>query len=145
MVIDDEEIVLRTASAALRSRGYNVLAAPGGREALDLLLQGREVSLVILDLTMPVLTGEQLIPMIRNARPEIPIILSSGYSEAEIQRRFTSSGIAGVLQKPYTVGDLMSKIQGVLEPPPRATELERQGSGCAASIHANPGYRILLR
>ena len=127
MVIDDEEIVLRTASAALRSRGYNVLAAPGGREALDLLLQGREVSLVILDLTMPVLTGEQLIPMIRNARPEIPIILSSGYSEAEIQRRFTSSGIAGVLQKPYTVGDLMSKIKGVLEPRPKGNGARAPG------------------
>jgi CheY-like chemotaxis protein len=115
MVIDDEEIVLRTTSAALRSRGYDVLTAPGGKKALDLLLKGSEVSLVILDLTMPVLTGEQLIPMIQNARPEISIILSSGYSEVEIQRRFTSSGIAGVLQKPYTIGDLMSKIEGVLK------------------------------
>jgi two-component system, cell cycle sensor histidine kinase and response regulator CckA len=114
-VIDDEEIILRTVSSALKSRGYNVLTASNGREALDLLLKGSEVALVILDLTMPVLTGEQMVPMIRAARPEIPIILSSGYSEAEVQRRFTSSGIAGVLQKPYNVDELISKIKGVLQ------------------------------
>jgi two-component system cell cycle sensor histidine kinase/response regulator CckA len=115
LVIDDEEIILRTVSSALKSRGYNVLTASNGSEAFDLLLKGTEVALVILDLTMPVLTGEQMVPMIRSARPEIPIILSSGYSEAEIQRRFTSSGIAGVLQKPYNVDGLVSKIKGVLQ------------------------------
>jgi two-component system, cell cycle sensor histidine kinase and response regulator CckA len=92
-----------------------VLAAPGGKEALDLLLRGTEVSLVILDLTMPVLTGEQLVPLIRNASPEIPVILSSGYSEAEVERRFASAGIDGFLHRPYAVDELTARIERVLQ------------------------------
>ena len=64
---------------------------------------------------MPVMTGEQAIPLIRDARPDLPIILTSGYNEAEISRRFTSSGIADVLQKPYTVDALISKVKQGLQ------------------------------
>ncbi len=121
MVVDDEEIVLRTASAALRSRGFRAVTAPGASEALDILRGGSEISLVILDLTMPVMTGEQAIPLIKQIRPELPIILSSGYSEAEIVRRFSSAGIADVLQKPYTVDELLSRVNRVLHAIERVT------------------------
>lgn len=115
LVVDDEEIVRRTAAAALRSRGFRVVVAPGASEALNILRGASEISLVILDLTMPVMTGEQAIPLIKQVRPEVPVILSSGYSEAEVARRFNSTGIAGVLQKPYTVEDLLSKVNRVLQ------------------------------
>jgi PAS domain S-box-containing protein len=114
LVVDDEEIVLRAASSALESRGFKALTASGGLEALDILLMGSPISLVILDLTMPVMTGEQLIPLIRQSRPGIPIVLSSGYSEAEVLRRFTAMGITDVLQKPYNVEELTAKIERVL-------------------------------
>lgn len=114
LVVDDEDIVVRTASAALASRGLQVLTAANGSQALQVLREHTEVSLVILDLTMPVMTGEQAIPLIKALDPRLPIILSSGFSEAEISRRFASAGIAGVLQKPYTLGGLVAKVTHVL-------------------------------
>ena len=110
LVVDDEEIVRKLATLALERRGFRVLVATDGQEALDVLRANPGVSLVILDLTMPVMTGEQTLPVIRAMYPEIPVILSSGFNEAEISRRFASSGIADVLQKPYTVSGIVLKV-----------------------------------
>jgi two-component system cell cycle sensor histidine kinase/response regulator CckA len=55
------------------------------------------------------MTGEQTLPVIRAMYPEIPVILSSGFNEVEISRRFASAGIAGVLQKPYTISGIVLK------------------------------------
>jgi two-component system, cell cycle sensor histidine kinase and response regulator CckA len=115
LVVDDEEIVIRTATTALESRGFSVVTASNGSEAIDVLRKRTEIAFVILDLTMPIMTGEQAIPLIRDARPDLPIILTSGYNEAEISRRFTSSGIADVLQKPYTLDALISKVKQGLQ------------------------------
>jgi PAS domain S-box-containing protein len=115
LVVDDEDIVRRMAAAALRTRGYGVMQAVNGAEALDLLRTTPGIAAIILDLTMPVMTGEQALPLIRAEFPSLPIILSSGFGEAEILRRFASSGIAGVLQKPYTVASIVSRVTEALE------------------------------
>ncbi len=114
LVVDDELIVLRTASLSLERRGYRVLQAANGSEAIEVLRAHPEVELVILDLTMPVMTGEQAIPLIRQLRPATPILLSSGFSEAEVAKRFASSGIAGFLQKPYKVSTINAKVTDIL-------------------------------
>jgi two-component system cell cycle sensor histidine kinase/response regulator CckA len=131
LVVDDEAIVLKTAAAALERGGFRVLAATNGAEALDVLRADANISIVILDLTMPVMTGEQALPLIRAAYPEIPIILSSGYNEAEISRRFASAGIAGVLQKPYTVSAVISKVTQALQV---AESISRPGEPHEAAI-----------
>jgi FixJ family two-component response regulator len=64
---------------------------------------------------MPVLTGEHAIPRIKAMKPNIPIILSSGFGETEISSRFASSGIADFLQKPYGVAGIVSKVMYVLQ------------------------------
>jgi PAS domain S-box-containing protein len=115
LVVDDEEIVRKTAATALKHNGFNVLLASNGAEALDILRGGASVSAVILDLTMPVMTGEQALPLIREICPGVPIILSSGYNEAEVSRRFSTAGLAGVLQKPYTVSAITAKLTQALQ------------------------------
>jgi two-component system cell cycle sensor histidine kinase/response regulator CckA len=100
--------------STLESRGFGVVTASIGAEALDVLRKVSGISIVILDLTLPVMTGEQAIPPIKDAKPGLPIILSSGYNEAEISRPFTATGIAEVLQKPYTVDALISTVKQVL-------------------------------
>lgn len=117
LVVDDEDIVLRMAKAALQFQGFSVETATNGAEALQMLEAQPGISLVILDLTMPVMTGEQALPLIRENNPDIPIILSTGYNVAEITNRFTSFGIAGVLQKPYTVAGILSSVAGALGSP----------------------------
>jgi two-component system cell cycle sensor histidine kinase/response regulator CckA len=64
---------------------------------------------------MPVMTGEEALPLIKSIRPDIPVIISSGFSEAEISLRFADSDIAGVLPKPYTVAGLISRVSEALE------------------------------
>ncbi len=114
LVVDDEEIVRKIASVALSRRGYRVLLAENGEEALAVLRDHANVALVILDLTMPVMTGEQAIPLIKALRPELPIVLSSGFNEAEVSHRFASAGISGFLQKPYAVSAIFRLVGGLL-------------------------------
>jgi two-component system cell cycle sensor histidine kinase/response regulator CckA len=92
-----------------------VLLAKNGAEAIGILRETPGISIVILDLTMPVMTGEQALPIMREMRPELPIILSSGFNEAEIYRRFAAAGIAGVLQKPYRLSVITQKVAQALE------------------------------
>ncbi len=115
LVVDDEEIVRRMASSALESRGFRVILATNGAEAIEKLRTQPGISLVILDLTMPIMTGEQAIPLMKVLHPNIPIILSSGFSEAEVSRRFASAGLAGFLQKPYTARAIASKVTHAIQ------------------------------
>ena len=63
---------------------------------------------------MPVMSGEEALPLIQAMRPDMPVIISSGFSETEILRRFESSGIASVISKPYTMPVFVSKVIEVL-------------------------------
>lgn len=115
LVVDDELTVRNTATTALEHRGFRVLVATNGAEALEVLRSEPSISVVLLDLTMPVMTGEQAIPLIKAMRPSLPIILSSGFGETEISNRFASSGIADFLQKPYSLAGIVSKVMHVLQ------------------------------
>jgi PAS domain S-box-containing protein len=115
LVVDDEETIRKVASAALKSRGMHVLVAQNGSEALEVLGAQPTIAAVILDLKMPVMTGEEALPLIQAMRPDLPVIISSGFSEVEITRRFESCGIASVLSKPYTTATIISKVTAALQ------------------------------
>jgi CheY-like chemotaxis protein len=116
LVADDEVFVRRAAKSALERQGYRVLLAENGREAVDLLREGgAEVSLVLLDLTMPVLGGEEALRELRRVRPDVRIVLSSGFNEAESIQRFAGQRLSGFIQKPYTAAQLAEKVKTVLE------------------------------
>jgi two-component system, cell cycle sensor histidine kinase and response regulator CckA len=114
LIVDDEEIVRKLAAGALKSSGMRAVVAGTGSEALAILRSQPSISVVILDLTMPLMTGEETLPLIKSIRPDIPVIISSGFSEKEIARRFAASGIAGVLPKPYTVSGIVSSVTSAL-------------------------------
>ena len=115
LVVDDEEVVRIMATMLLESKGYQVLGAANGLEALEVLRAHPDVDVTILDVTMPVMTGEQALPLIKELVPAMPVILSSGYSEAEISRRLETAGAAGFLQKPYSLETIVKKIHEVLQ------------------------------
>jgi PAS domain S-box-containing protein len=116
LVVDDEETVRKMATAALESRGFRVVTAADGAEALETLRVRGDISLVILDLTMPVMTGEEALPRIHAIDPRLPVVLSTGFGEVEVARRFPSSQVAGVLQKPYSIAALLARVSGALRP-----------------------------
>jgi CheY-like chemotaxis protein len=91
-----------------------VLTAENGITAVNLFRSNAEtIRAVLLDLTMPVMGGGEAFRLMNEIRPEIPIIISSGYSESTIREQFTNA-LAGVIRKPYTVSELREKIEAVL-------------------------------
>ncbi|HJT86457.1 MAG TPA: PAS domain S-box protein [Bryobacteraceae bacterium] len=114
LVVDDEETVRAAARRALEHHGYTVWTAESGGEALELLSAHPEISAVVLDLAMPVMTGDQLAPLLLARRPALPIILSSGYSESEAVRRFGAIELAGFLEKPYSARAVAEKVTAAI-------------------------------
>jgi CheY-like chemotaxis protein len=111
LVIDDEQIVLRTARAALERQGYTVLLAESGSAGVERLrLSAHEVSLIILDLSMPGMSGQETLPELRKIRADVPVLVSSGYSQEETMRLFGGQHVSGFLQKPYTVRHLRESV-----------------------------------
>jgi CheY-like chemotaxis protein len=112
LVIDDEEIVRSTADTALRRLGYNVITAADGSRGVELLREHcQSIRLVLLDLSMPGVSGEETMREIRKIRPDVPVVLSSGYSEAYALRGFEDQMLAGFLQKPYTGRTLALRVR----------------------------------
>jgi PAS domain S-box-containing protein len=115
LVIDDEETVRSTAGAALSGYGYGVELAENGGQAMEAFRsRPGEFDVVLLDLTMPVLGGETVLRLIKEIRPDIPVIVSSGYSEVDANSRFAPGALAGFLQKPYTGATLAQKVKAAL-------------------------------
>ena len=112
LVIDDEEIVRRAARSALEHYGYTVLASESGSDGLELLAKlDYAADLVVLDMTMPGMSGQETLEHLRAVRPDLPVILSSGYNEAEATRSLTGKGLAGFIQKPYSASRLAGQIK----------------------------------
>lgn len=115
LVVDDEELVRELVCSILEQLGYTVLLASSGEEAVHLFsLVASEVRLVILDMTMPGMSGEETLRELKKTRRNVKVLLSSGFSEMEVMSRFGSIGLAGFLHKPYTVRDFVAKISAVL-------------------------------
>jgi PAS domain S-box-containing protein len=115
LVIDDEEIVRNLAQAVLDKFGYRVMLAENGKRGVELFQQWPdEFSLVLLDLTMPVMDGEEALGHILRLRPNARALVLSGYDETDVMRKFGKSNIAGFLQKPFSAGRLVQKIREIL-------------------------------
>jgi DNA-binding NarL/FixJ family response regulator len=67
---------------------------------------------------MPVLSGEETFSRLKEIRPDVKVLLSSGYNESEAVRRFTGKGLAGFIQKPYSSTALVQKIDGIIKEVP---------------------------
>jgi PAS domain S-box-containing protein len=115
LVVDDEPSVCQMARAALESNGYQVLLAGDGLAAIRQVAEHPEIRAILLDLTMPRMGGDIAASHVRALRPELPILLSSGYSEREAARSFTESGRAAFLQKPYTTTRLLETLGRLLD------------------------------
>jgi len=119
LVIDDEEGVRLAAQLILEEIGFSVLCASDGRKGLEIFREHHShLQVVLLDLTMPHLSGEHVYSAMRDISPHMPIILSSGYSEEEALKRFSQKGIQAFIQKPYPVTALTKKIQDIVDPTP---------------------------
>jgi CheY-like chemotaxis protein len=116
LVIDDEPVVRLFTERALMRHGYTVVSAANGEIGIQLFAQHKDrIDLVIVDLSMPVLDGRATLEGIRRIRPDVPVILSSGYDKAETARTMGDAALAGFLHKPYGVRKLIETVAEALK------------------------------
>ncbi|MDD2851520.1 MAG: PAS domain S-box protein [Desulfuromonadaceae bacterium] len=111
LLVDDEETVRGIGAEMLKELGFTVVTANDGREAVNVFKSRDDISLVILDLTMPHLDGEQCFRELRLIKPAARVVMSSGYNELEVTQRFIGKGLAGFIQKPYKLSVLKEVLK----------------------------------
>lgn len=123
LVVDDEEVVRSLARAVLERAGHVVVEAVDGEDALRRFCAApEEVALVILDMTMPRMSGVECLRELRAVRPDVPVLLSSGYNEQDAVARVAGRGLAGFLQKPYTAAELLEKVEQAFQGSQRGSD-----------------------
>lgn len=115
LVVDDEKIVLHSTGHMLEHFGYSTQLAESGEQAVEIYVNRREeIDLVILDLGMPGMGGEQCMKQLLENDPHAKILVASGYSFSVMDKGLLDSGAAGFIGKPYQVAALMRKVREVL-------------------------------
>ena len=116
LFVDDEPSIVAMAKRMIERLGYSVLATTSSVEALNLFREGPgEFDLVITDLTMPKMTGEQLAGELTRIRRDIPIIICTGYSNTLTEGKKTKPGIRAVVTKPLITHEIARTIRDVLD------------------------------
>lgn len=113
LLVDDEETVREIGSEMLNTLGFQVITAVDGRDALEKFGNCPAPDFVILDLTMPRMDGEQCFRELRQLKRDVKVIMSSGYNEQDVTRRFAGKGLAGFIQKPYKLSEMKEAIQRI--------------------------------
>ncbi|MDD2272922.1 MAG: PAS domain S-box protein [Desulfuromonadaceae bacterium] len=113
LLVDDEETVRGIGREMLLELGFEVVTSNDGREAVEIFRQQPDIAFVILDLTMPHMDGEQCFRELRQLKPDVKVIISSGFSEHEVTQMFIGKGLAGFIQKPYKLSALKEAIKSL--------------------------------
>ena len=114
LIIDDEPMILNIASEILEHAGFSVITAADGEEGLAKFREHPDTNLVLLDLTMPRMSGDDVFRELRKLKPTVRVLLSSGYNEQDTTSRFAGKGLAGFIQKPYGAEQLVEAVRTVL-------------------------------
>jgi PAS domain S-box-containing protein len=121
LVVDDEPNIRQAFQLLLANRGYRVLTAVNGRDALSVYEHHRgEIRLVVTDIMMPTMNGVVLTELLRKSNPDLPIVAMSGMSELVQREELTRLAVTTILQKPVAEGELLKAIEQVLSEPRRS-------------------------
>ena len=116
LLVDDEDVIVKMGKQMLERLGYHVITRSSSIDTLALFrTQPGEFDLVITDMTMPNMTGDKLAGELIKIRPDIPIILCTGFSEVMSKEKAAALGIKGFLMKPIVMKDLANLIRRVLD------------------------------
>ncbi|MCK5862275.1 MAG: PAS domain S-box protein [Candidatus Hydrogenedentes bacterium] len=116
LVVDDEAPLRELGEKVLSRFGFDTISAVDGQEAVEIFLQrSDDIVAVLLDLTMPRMDGVTAFEAMRKIKPDVKVILCSGFSEHEAIQRFSSRGLAGYVHKPYRITALRDEIEKVMK------------------------------
>ncbi|HNT34130.1 MAG TPA: PAS domain S-box protein, partial [bacterium] len=115
LMVDDEEQIRTVVGKMIEKMGFTVVFATNGREAVEVFrAKATELAFVLLDLTMPEMSGEEVLAELNKIRHDVKVIATSGVSEQMARSRFEGMNLAGFIQKPYEYSELVSKIHSVV-------------------------------
>ena len=116
LLVDDEEVIIDVGKESLEILGYDVVTAKSGHEAIEIFkTKNGKVDLVILDMIMPGMNGMETFDILKSIKPNIKVILSSGYSAEAHSAKIMEQGCSGFIQKPYGLTELSRKVKEVME------------------------------
>lgn len=120
LLAEDEPVVRQVSGRALERLGLTVTACANGRDAVEIFSAApARWRLVVLDLTMPVIAGDEALERIIEIRPGMPVLLYSGYAEEDVMHRFSGHRHVSFLSKPFSVRALSDAVRLLLGPPDR--------------------------
>jgi len=123
LLVDDETMIIHVGKSLLEKLGYQVICAKSGEEALDIVRHnGSTIDLIILDMIMPGMDGGKAFARIHDLYPDIPVILSSGYTLSGQAGDIIDKGCNGFIQKPFTLSEISNKVRQILDAPSAASE-----------------------
>ncbi len=115
LLVDDEETLRALGTRMLERLGFSVLTASDGEEALEIYRRrGREIALVLLDLTMPRMDGAETFAELRRLDPSVKVVMASGYGAKHVAEQFAGRNLDGVVQKPYPEAELRAVLARIL-------------------------------
>jgi CheY-like chemotaxis protein len=116
LVVDDEAGVREVAARMLERQGFTALAAADGQEAIRIFKEhASDITTVLLDVTMPDMSGQEVFVEMRKIRPDIRVILVSGYNEEDAVRQFGHQDLAGFIQKPFILSNFLQSIHRMMQ------------------------------
>lgn len=114
-MVDDDDQVRAVVKHALERAGYAVILADSGPAAIEIVRQqGDRIDLVVLDLCMPVMGGADALPRLRIHKPDLKVLVSSGFCEQDALQVFRNAHISGFIRKPYTPGELAAAVKAAM-------------------------------
>jgi len=116
LIVDDEADIRAFISEVLISHGYRVLLAANGDQAVEMYGKNRRgIAVVILDMVMPGMSGEEAFLKMKEIDPRIRVLLSTGFSQGDRVNGILNKGVAGFIQKPYDFNQLLAKLREILD------------------------------
>ncbi len=117
LLVDDEDAMRKAGSGLLEILGFTTTVSENGLEALEVVnREGKDLRLVVMDVTMPLMNGVMAFDHMRRSFPELPILLISGYNKEDAARHIAGDPNAAFLQKPFNLDQFRSTIRGLLDP-----------------------------
>jgi two-component system, cell cycle sensor histidine kinase and response regulator CckA len=115
LVVEDERLMRRLLERVLSSDDTSVLLAADGQEAIDIYRDHkREISVVLLDLGLPRVSGWDVFNSLKGENPDVRIVVASGYLEPEVKNKMHEAGVEHFIEKPYRLDQLVETLQGLM-------------------------------
>ena len=123
LVIDDENMIIELFRETLKGRDYSLLSARNGIDGLRLLSE-LDIDMVFLDLKVPGMNGAEIFRRIKNKKPNLPVIIMTGYPDSDLMAQALAQGPFAIMNKPFTDNDITTAVSSFLKAGDRIQEEE---------------------